>query len=110
VNEAVENTVKVEGSRAQLSGVMRLESVESYTRVLAPIQAAIAAAQESFELDTCELVFLNSSGIRALGELVLFARAHQKSLVIIAAAAIPWQRKTFASLQKLHDLVEVRLS
>jgi hypothetical protein len=66
-------------------------------------------AAEPFEIDTTELVFLNSSGIRALGELVLFARSQNKSLVIIGTSSIPWQRKTFTSLQKIHDQIEIRL-
>jgi hypothetical protein len=109
VSDISEYEVNVDGGRALLSGVMRLESVESYARVLAPVRSAMAASVEAFELDTTELVFLNSSGIRALGELVLFARAQKKGLVIVGTASVPWQRKTFASLQNVYDRVEVRL-
>ena len=108
MSDISEYGIKVDGGRALLSGVMRLESVESYARVLAPVRSAMAAV-EAFELDTTELVFLNSSGIRALGELVLFARAQKKGLVIVGTASVPWQRKTFASLQKVYDRIEVRL-
>jgi hypothetical protein len=110
VSDAPEYEVKVERGRARLSGVMRLESVESYGRVLAPVRGALAAAEDAFEIDTTELVFLNSSGIRALGELVLFARSQDKSLLVVGASSVPWQRKTFASLQKVYDRIEVRLN
>jgi hypothetical protein len=109
VSEAAEYVVNVEAGRARLKGVMRLESVESYARIFLPLRAALSGATGAFELDTSELVFLNSSGIRALGEFVLFARAEHKSLLISGAAASPWQRKTFSSLQKVHDQLEVRL-
>lgn len=52
---------------------------------------------------------LRSSGIRALGDLVLAARDRGQPLVILGSATIPWQKKTFASLAKIHGGLEVRL-
>jgi hypothetical protein len=99
-------TIDLSPATAILRGVMRLESVEAYDRVLAPMRTALEAAS-TYTLDLRELVFLNSSGIRALGELVLWARDAGRQLAIIAASAIPWQRKTFASLSKLHAALTV---
>jgi hypothetical protein len=96
-------------SGATLRGVMRFESVQAYDRVLAPIREALVAAQGRYQIDISGLVFLNSSGIRALADLVLAARAGGKSLVIVGAATVPWQQKTFASLRKLYTGLEVRL-
>jgi len=94
---------------AILRGVMRLESVEAYDRVLAPVRAALADAPAAYTIDVAGLIFLNSSGIRALGDLVLFARNHSKRLVLRGSATVPWQKKTFVSLEHLYDQLEIQL-
>jgi hypothetical protein len=94
---------------AVLRGVMRLESVEAYDRVFLPVRAALLAASEAYRIDVRELLFLNSSGIRALCELVLLARNEQRKLEILASRTVPWQRKSLTSLQRIYDGLVLRL-
>jgi hypothetical protein len=61
-------------------------------------------------LDLTAVVFMNSSGIRALGALVLAAKRAVARFTIVGSASVPWQRKTLASLGKLYDGVTVELS
>jgi hypothetical protein len=96
--------------RAVLRGVLRLESPVAYDRVFEPIHAALERAAEApFTVDVSELVFLNSSGIRALGALVLAARRDRRPLVLLGRRSIPWQQKTVASLQRLYTGLRVEL-
>jgi hypothetical protein len=93
-----------------LRGVMRLESPEAYEAILGPLRVSLLAAPGPYTIDLAGLVFLNSSGIRALGDVVLCARAQRKAVVLVGAAAIPWQKKTFASFAKLYPAIEIRLT
>lgn len=94
---------------AVLRGVMRLESVEAYERVFAPIGQALADAAERYTIDVSEVMLMNSSGIRALASIVLAAKRASKKLVLVGRANVPWQRKSVASLRSLYDGLEVRL-
>ena len=94
---------------AVLSGVMRLESVEAYERVFAPIGKALAESSEPYTIDVSEVVLMNSSGIRALAAIVLAAKRASKKLVLVGRTNVPWQRKSVASLRSLYDGLEVRL-
>ena len=110
MSEAADFTLKCGAGRAALGGIMRLESVEAYDRELEPVRLALEATTDPFTIDVTALVFLNSSGIRALGDLVLAARDRGQRLILVGSAAIPWQKKTFASLSRIHDGIETRLA
>ena len=95
--------------RAVLRGVLRLESPAAYGRLFRPIAEELARPGEPYTIDVREVVLMNSSGIRALGTLVLAARGAGRSLVLAGRRAVPWQRKTMSSLAALFDRVEIRL-
>jgi hypothetical protein len=95
---------------AVLRGVMRLESVEAYERIFAPIGPAIDAAEEAYTIDVSEVTLMNSSGIRALASIVLAAKRASKKLVFVGRTEVPWQRKSVASLRSIYPDLEVRLA
>ena len=94
--------------KAVLSGIMRLESPEAYEKALASVREGILAATSPYLIDLRQVVFLNSSGIRTLGAFVLLAAERGKDIVLAGDPGVPWQKKTFASLQALHPSLELR--
>ena len=91
-------------------GVLRLESVDAYDAVFGQARAGLAIAQGRYTLDVSGVSLMNSSGIRALANLVLLAKEHAAKLVILGSEAVTWQRKTMASLAALYEQVEIRLA
>jgi hypothetical protein len=91
-----------------LRGVMRLESAEAYARALAPLEAA-AAAGGHLTIDIASVVFLNSSGIRALADVLLVARKSGARVTVFGSAAVPWQKKLALSFTGLFPEFEIRL-
>ncbi len=83
-------------------GVLRLETHDRYSGVFAPVTAAIRGSAGSFTLDLADLVFLDSSGIRALADLILLAHREGVHLILIVNPRVPWQEKTAASLLSLQ--------
>ena len=105
-------TLDVEGvpGTAVLRGVFRLESPEAYDRVFAPIAEALTAGGTLYTVDLGDVALMNSSGIRALADLVLRARHSGAKLAFVGRAAVPWQSKTMASLRPLYDGLVIHLS
>jgi hypothetical protein len=99
-----------EGTRSVVRGVLRLESVDSYDLVFGPARACLTLPQASYTLDVTGVSLMNSSGIRALANLVLLAKQHGATLIILGSQAVAWQRKTMASLSGLYDRLEIRLA
>jgi hypothetical protein len=99
-----------EAARSVIRGVLRLESVDSYDQVFGPARARLTTPDATYTLDVSAVTLMNSSGIRALANLVLHAKRHNTTLVIIGAQAVAWQRKTMVSLSTLYDRLEIRLS
>jgi hypothetical protein len=91
-----------------LRGVMRLESAEAYARALAPLEAA-AATPGVLTIDITSVVFLNSSGIRALADVLLVARKSGAQVTLFGSAAVPWQKKLALSFTGLFPEFEIRL-
>jgi hypothetical protein len=96
---------------AVLRGVMRLESVEAYERAFAEMrrQSLSASGASAYVIDLSEVVLMNSSGIRALGALVLDAKRAGLALVIRGKASVVWQRKSVPAFQTLHPGLTVDL-
>ena len=97
-----------EAGKAVLSGVMRLESPEAYEKALAGVREGVLASASPYLLDLRKVVFLNSSGIRTLGSIVLLAAERGKAVALAGDPNVPWQKKTFASFQALHPSLELR--
>lgn len=93
-----------------IRGVLRLESVDSYDVVFGPARASLALPGGNYTVDVTGVSLMNSSGIRALANLVLLAKQHGATLVVLGAEDVAWQRKTMASLSALYERVEIRLS
>lgn len=93
--------------RAALSGVLRLASPAMYNDVFVPVMQAMAATEGVFEIDLSGLRFMNSSGISALSHIVLQARRQDRKLRLRIDPQAGWQKKTAASLTRLHAGVEV---
>jgi hypothetical protein len=101
----------VEGSPggAIVRGVLRLESVAAYEAVFGPMRQQMGAAGP-YTIDLSGVTLMNSSGIRALANLVLEAKAPDLTLVLKGTLAVPWQRKSLASLSTLNPRVKVELA
>ncbi len=85
---------------AVLSGVCRLESVEAYEQWLRGVFAAVRAGAQ-MTIDLTRVPLMNSSGVRALANLVVEARDHGAVVRLLGRASVPWQKKTLASLKLL---------
>ena len=96
--------------RARLRGVMRLESASAYERAFAPVRAAMLATPGTYTIELAELTLMNSSGIRALGMLVLAAARAGTPLILRGSKQVAWQVKTVASLRALHPQLSVDLA
>lgn len=91
-----------------LRGVMRLDSPEAYARAFEPIVASLAKVP-ALSIDLSQVVFLNSSGIRALADLLLAAREKRCQVKLFGSAAVPWQKKLATSLTGLFPEIEMRI-
>lgn len=91
-----------------LKGVMRLDSPEAYGHAFAPVVASLSGGRE-ISLDLTQVVFLNSSGIRALADLLLAAREKRCRVRLHGSGAVPWQKKLATSLTGLFPEVEMRI-
>ncbi|HEX9240848.1 MAG TPA: STAS domain-containing protein [Anaeromyxobacter sp.] len=92
-----------------LRGVLRLDSPEAYTKAFAPITASVGDAR-AISIDLSPVVFLNSSGIRGLADVLLAARAKGVQVTLYGSAGVPWQKKLAASLTGLFPEIAMRLN
>jgi|KBSSwiStaDraftv2_1062776.scaffolds.fasta_scaffold1957148_2 hypothetical protein len=97
-------------STAVLRGVFRLATPEQYDALFAPLAERVGKAQAPFSVDLTGVVLMNSSGLRALADLVLAARRAGTALTFLGKADVPWQSKTVASLKPLYSGLSVKLS
>lgn len=93
---------------AKISGVLRLATPAAYEHAFAPIRQHLTATKGPYTLDVAQLTFMNSSGITGLSRLVMQVRSESRELVIVVSDSVPWQRKTFSSLQKLYPKLQIR--
>ena len=91
-----------------LRGVMRLDSPEAYAKAFRPITASLEGAHE-LSIDLSQVVFLNSSGIRGLADVLLAARAKGCQVKLFGSAAVPWQKKLATSLTGLFPEIVMRV-
>ena len=91
-----------------LRGVLRLESPEAYDRAFKPITDSLGAVRAT-SIDLTRVVFLNSSGIRGLADVLLDARAKGVQVTLYGSAGVPWQKKLATSLTGLFPEIEMRL-
>ena len=89
-------------------GVLRLDSPEAYARAFGPIAASLAKSP-NVSIDLSQVVFLNSSGIRALADLLLLAREKRCQVKLFGSAAVPWQKKLAISLTGLFPEIVMRM-
>ncbi len=98
-----------EGSdTAVMRGVFRLASPAAYDPLFAPVRARIAAGRAP-AIDLTGVSFMNSSGIRALASLLLFAKDRGVALRMQASERVPWQKKTVASFRAISPELTVEL-
>jgi hypothetical protein len=109
MNERLDYTVDRTATprSAVFTGVLRLESTKAYDAIFEPIRAEMLAPGARYTIDLSAVVFMNSSGIRALATLVLGAKAARMPLRIVTDARSPWQKKTVASLRLLYPPLEL---
>jgi hypothetical protein len=91
-----------------LRGVMRLESPEAYARAFEPVVASLTKLP-AISIDLSQVVFLNSSGIRALADVLLLAREKRCQVTLFGSAAVPWQKKLASSLTALFPEFVMRV-
>jgi hypothetical protein len=89
-------------------GVLRLDSPEAYGKVFRPIVDSLADVR-AVTIDLAQVVFLNSSGIRGLADVLVAARAKGVQVTLHGSAGVPWQRKLATSLTGLFPEIEMRL-
>ena len=95
---------------ASLRGIFRLESSEAYDSAFAAMRAGLeAAGSAGYTVDITQASLMNSSGIRALADLVMLARRADLRVTFVAKRSVPWQRKTVASLESLHERMTVTI-
>jgi hypothetical protein len=87
---------------AVLSGVFRLESTGAYDRLFESVRQAMATSTEAYTIDIASVVFMNSSGIRALAMLVLGAKKSNVPVRLLCSPESAWQKKTLDSLRILN--------
>ncbi len=80
------------------------------TPAFAPLVERLGASPTGYTVDLSDVVLMNSSGLRALADLVLLARQSKTSLTFVGKADVPWHSKTVASLKPLYARLAVRLS
>jgi hypothetical protein len=95
---------------AVLRGVFRLATPDQYDAVFAPLAEQLGRSPDGYTVDLTDVVLMNSSGLRALADLVLAARRAGTSLTFLGKADVPWQSKTVASLRPLYNRLAVKLS
>jgi hypothetical protein len=91
-----------------LRGVMRLESPEAYARAFEPLIASLGTGP-AISIDLTQVAFLNSSGIRALADVLLKARDKRCQVKLFGSAAVPWQKKLASSLTALFPEIVMRV-
>lgn len=95
---------------ATLRGTFRLESAEAYDSAFAAMRAGLeSAGSAGYTVDITQANLMNSSGIRALADLVMLARRANLQLTFVAKRSVPWQKKTMASLESLHERMTVTI-
>jgi hypothetical protein len=87
---------------------MRLGSPEAYARAFEPIVASLSNVP-AISIDLSQVVFLNSSGIRALADVLLAARGKRCRVTLFGSAAVPWQKKLALSLTGLFPEIVMRI-
>lgn len=95
---------------AVLRGVFRLATPEQYDVLFAPLFERLGAAGSGFTVDLTDVVLMNSSGLRALADLVMAARRGGSLLTFLGKADVPWHSKTVGSLRPLYQGLTVKLS
>jgi hypothetical protein len=91
-----------------LRGVLRLDSPEAYARVFRPITDSLGGVR-ALSIDLSQVVFLNSSGIRGLADVLLLAREKGCQVSLFGSAAVPWQKKLATSLTGLFPEIVMRV-
>jgi hypothetical protein len=91
-----------------LRGVLRLDSPEAYATALKPITDSLGASRE-ISIDLSQVVFLNSSGIRGLADVLLAAREKGCRVSLFGSSAVPWQKKLATSLTGLFPEIVMRV-
>ncbi|MGH7617260.1 MAG: hypothetical protein ACREPM_08540, partial [Gemmatimonadaceae bacterium] len=94
---------------AVLHGVFRLATPEQYDVLFAPLATGLDSAAGGYTVDLTDVVLMNSSGLRALADLVLAARRSGTSLTFLGKADVPWHSKTVASFKPLYAGLTVKL-
>jgi hypothetical protein len=103
-------TVEHGAGLTTLQGVLRLPSPGAYEPTIAEIRARMERTDESYTVDGANVTYMNSSGLRALADLIMFARRGGRKLRLLGSAAVPWQRKTMVSLKPLYEGLTIELS
>jgi hypothetical protein len=91
-----------------LRGVLRLDSPEAYAKAFAPITASLGDVR-AISIDLAQVVFLNSSGIRGLADVLLLAREKGCRVTLFGSAGVPWQKKLATSLAGLFPEIVMRV-
>ncbi|MBT5953594.1 hypothetical protein HOG98_02625 [bacterium] len=94
-----------------LTGVLRLPSPGAYDAPFAPIYEKMQNEEfPTFVLDVTELVFLNSAGLTALAQLIIYCREHNIPLTLKGKKGVPWHEKSISrSLARLWKEMIVEL-
>jgi len=96
-------------NRIIVQGNLRLRSVEKYNEIIDFIEGHFSANAEDAVLDLTKLDTLNSSGIAALGLLMIKMRDKKKMVKIIGSRYISWQAMSLENFKDIHSNIEIEL-
>lgn len=90
-------------------GFLRLDGMEAYKPIMELLLQAVEQSSH-FNLNLCELEFLNSSGISMLSTFVVRVREKGSiQLVLQGSKQVLWQTKSLKNLQRLMPSLKLEL-
>ncbi len=99
-----------EENRILLQGDLRLESVEKYDEIINFISDNTLSSKRPVILDITRLETLNSSGIAALGMLMVEMKRHDREISIIGSRYISWQTLSLEGFKDINEKLSIEFA
>lgn len=96
-----------EENRVVLQGTLRLQTVDRYNEILDFILKYVYDKEEVVILDLSRLVSLNSSGIAALGILLIKIKEANKKFRIFSSKYVHWQSISIEDFREINSDIAI---